>query len=1093
MAKEIENSNGLTKNIEAYKKKVFLNQFIRNTLIFITLFSFIYLIINSIEFSFHLNATSRTVLFYLIFLGLILAVFWILLRPLIKYALYERFMTDEEAGKQIGKLFPEIGDKVLNTIQLSSKSSENKLISATLSQRISQLSVFTFSSGIDYRKNLQYAKYAVLPISTIIIILLLIPNFLTESTSRIINYDKEYSHSLFDVQLKSDLSAFRNEILQVDFNISGQAIPDYFDIHWEGRTQRMSREAANLTYTFPKVNEDLSFYISSGAFKSQTYKVEVKQRPEMKDLKIHLDFPSYTRLSSKEVNNNGNLIVPEGTLAKWEIGCESAEEIHMIWPNDSMAFDSQSSGHFKAQSILNEDSKYEIKLENTYSQNKEPIVYKIDVIKDKYPEINVNVLRDTTLYQFLLFEGRISDDYGFKQMQLVYTYRDQSYKQKVDINPFNSNQKFFCQLNLDSINLSQGESIQYYLSILDNDEINGYKETRSQVLTFQIPDKNTINEDIEKRSAQAKSEMNNIADKAKEIREQIENIREDIKKQNGNSWQEKKKINQLIENKEELEKEINELVEKHKELTEKQNKFKNPNPQLQEKAQQLQKLMDEMLDEETKKLYDELKKLLEEQNDPQELSNTMEDLAQKEKNLEDELERALEMFKRMQFEYKIDETINELSELQEKQEKLSEQTKDKSNSLEDIKKEQEEINSEFDQIEEQMDEMSELNEQLKHPENMQDLSEEENSINEKQDEISEELNKENRKKSSQNQKDAADQMKSMQQKMQNMQAGMQMEMMQENLDHLRDILDNLIKLSFDQEQLMVDFEDVNQSDPRFVSLSQKQLKLRDDAVIIQDSLKSLADRVFQIQSFVTRELNEMNRNIEASLQSLKDRKKAEAVANQQYTMTAINNLSLLLNDVLKQMQSQMAESMGMPQKGQKGKKQNMPDLSQLQKQLNNKIEELKKSGKTGRPLSQELAELAAEQEMIRQQMQQIQDDLNQANDKDGLSKNLQEIIKKMEETETDLVNKNIKQETIRRQQDILNRMLESEDSLREREKDNQREAEVAKDRAKQSRKKFEEYRKAKESELELLQTLPPKMNPYYKEEVNKYFKRLNEQ
>ena len=62
-----------------------------------------------------------------------------------------------------------------------------------------------------------------------------------------------------------------------------------------------------------------------------------------------------------------------------------------------------------------------------------------------------------------------------------------------------------------------------------------------------------------------------------------------------------------------------------------------------------------------------------------------------------------------------------------------------------------------------------------------------------------------------------------------MQSGMEMEMMQENLDNLRDIEDNLIKLSFNQEELMKEFQKINQSDPRFVELSQQQLKLKDDA------------------------------------------------------------------------------------------------------------------------------------------------------------------------------------------------------------------------------------------------------------------------
>ena len=60
-------------------------------------------------------------------------------------------------------------------------------------------------------------------------------------------------------------------------------------------------------------------------------------------------------------------------------------------------------------------------------------------------------------------------------------------------------------------------------------------------------------------------------------------------------------------------------------------------------------------------------------------------------------------------------------------------------------------------------------------------------------------------------------------------------------------------------------------------------------------------------------------------------------------------------------------------------------------------------------------------------------------------------------------------------------------------RDDEREAEQADNVERNLPPEFEEYIKAKQKELELLNTVPPKMNPYYKEEVNKYFRRLNEQ
>lgn len=96
----------------------------------------------------------------------------------------------------------------------------------------------------------------------------------------------------------------------------------------------------------------------------------------------------------------------------------------------------------------------------------------------------------------------------------------------------------------------------------------------------------------------------------------------------------------------------------------------------------------------------------------------------------------------------------------------------------------------------------------------------------------------------------------------------------------------------------------------------------------------------------------------------------------------------------------------------------------------------------------------------------------------------------MEETEVDLVNKRLTRQLIQRQQEILTRLLEAEDAMREQELDEEREGETAKERPREMPPEFEQYLKSKQKEVELLRTLPPKLNPYYKQEVMKYFNRL---
>jgi hypothetical protein len=63
--------------------------------------------------------------------------------------------------------------------------------------------------------------------------------------------------------------------------------------------------------------------------------------------------------------------------------------------------------------------------------------------------------------------------------------------------------------------------------------------------------------------------------------------------------------------------------------------------------------------------------------------------------------------------------------------------------------------------------------------------------------------------------------------------------------------------------------------------------------------------------------------------------------------------------------------------------------------------------------------------------------------------------------------------------------------MREQNLDEERKGEAAKEHTKEIPRAFEEYLRSKEKEVELLKALPVKLFPYYKKEVNEYFKRVN--
>jgi len=345
--------------------------------------------------------------------------------------------------------------------------------------------------------------------------------------------------------------------------------------------------------------------------------------------------------------------------------------------------------------------------------------------------------------------------------------------------------------------------------------------------------------------------------------------------------------------------------------------------------------------------------------------------------------------------------------------------------------------------------------------------------------------------------------------------GGQQEQQEEDMDALRQLLENIVELSFDQERVMKGITATELRDPRFLELGREQRELRGNAKVIEDSLFALSKRVPQIQGTVNREMNAVNSHMDQALEHLgearaTERHKPMATEDQQKAMTALNNLALLLDEALQQMQQQMQSQMqgngqcnkpGGTGSGQ-GKKPSMAKMKAQQEALQKQLEGLRKAleegkkpgqkpgqqnpGGMGMPgMSQQLANLAAQQAAIRKEMQRMAQELNK--DGSGNGNGLNKLAEQMERQEKDIVNKNITQETLSRQQDIMVRLLEAEKAERERELDEKRQSNEGRDMPHADPARFFEHQRSRQREAELLRTVPPGLKPYYKDRVNEYF------
>ncbi len=1079
--------------LRQFKQQALKVKLIKGSIIWITLFIGLALIISITEWIGELSVLGRTIIVSSFLLISLISFLYFIIKPIIQLLNVNSSIKDTEAAKTIGNYFPSISDKLLNLLELSKQDiTLNTLREASLNQRASTLDKIEFVEAVDTTQTKKPFKVFIPLLGIILLLWAAAPSEFSSSATRIINFRTAYiPKAPFAFNITSELSTYQHEDVELTIQLEGSTIPkEAYLIDNNVKTKMISTELGSFQMLFSNIQQSKKLYIEASGYKSKTFHIKVVARPSMNLLSAKITYPQYLNRKPYFINPVGELELPEGSNVSWVLKTQHTNNVTFYYNADTIAAQRISNTDFSVKQPIKSSGFYGFFLSNGEAVQKGKITYSITVIEDELPKIQVQSFIDTLLYKSISIGGQISDDYGITKLLLK--YKKGNNKEKSITLPFNAStnsQQIYTNWFLDSLNLLPGENLSYYIQVFDNDQVNGYKSSKSQVMQLKVPSKKELDEKLSKGERNQKATINKAKQKSTELRKKLDKAAEEIKGKKELSWEDKQNIKELLKEKEKLNEKIEELKKKNELLNMQRNQLQKPSEELKKKAEQLQNLMNELLDEETKKLYDKLQKLLEKQAEAKEVQSMLNDIQHKEMNLEEELERTLELFKRLQVEQNLEKLTEDLNELAKKQDSLALSTKDKTNSTDDLKKEQEEIEKKFNELQEKLEETKEQNSELKRPESFEDTSGDEEAIEKEINESKENLDKKSRKKSSQNQKNSSNNMKKLAKKLDKMQGSMQMQQMQEDIRNLRAILENLITLSYTQEEVMVAFRAVNQSNPRFVTLSEQQLKIKEDSKIVKDSLLSLASRVMSISSFVTRELNEMDAQLNKSAVAIKDRKKALATGYQQFSMTSMNNLALMLDNVLQQMQENMADAMG---KGKGDKKQPMPGMSELQEQLNKEIRSLQKSGKSGKELSQELAKLAAKQEMIRKSLREAEEKLgNKPGGKEGsMPGDLGNLQKQMEQTELDLVNKNLTRDLQRRQQQILTRLLEAEKALREQEMELKRESKSAIQYEKELPKAFEEYLKQKEQEIELIKTIPPKLHPYYKKEVNEYFNRL---
>lgn len=907
-------------------------------------------------------------------------------------------------------------------------------------------------------------------------------------------------------------------------------------------------------FELPSVKRSLEFYAESPwhseFVRTDVGRIAVIDRPMIRALQGKVIQPAYTGLAPIQLTEqNADISCLVGSRA--EISISANKEIasaRIVMLKSSQALSADSNAHLprsdtaiipmtvnnregSAAFTVSSSGLYWIELKDKEGQSSaDPIRYSISVQSDGYPSISlIEPITDTQLGKeaTLNMRAAITDDYGFSQLAIRYRLAESRYAMpeknfntvQIPLNNVGNSAEVPYIWDLNKLGISPEDRYEFYMEVFDNDRVTGPKSAKTAILSVRLPSLDEVFRQAQQTQKDAAKELEQVMKKAEDVAKDMEQLQRDLMKQKQMQadWKDKKKMEDLLKQQEQVQQKLQDVQQKLEDMTQKLQENKALSPETLNKYMELQKLMQKI---DSKELQEAMKKMQEamQQMSPEQMQQAMKNYKFNEEDFRKQIERTMQMLKRIQTEQKIDELTKRAEELQRQQEQLEKQSENTNpndkNAREEMAKKQDALKDDFKKLTDELKEMQKMMKEagLEKQQNVMDemkkaMDQLNQEMTEKQMEQSEQqMEQGDMQEAQKNMKNAAQNMKNFAQGMKKMKQEMRKNMNREVARQMQQSMNDMMQLSKKQEQLMKESQQMDPNSTKFSQNAQEQQKLQEQMMNLANRMNQLGQKSFAVTPEMGKQMGDAMRNMQGAQQSLEQRNSFQAGQQQQQAMSSMNQAMGQMQQMMQKMNGgkNPGDGEGEGEDGDPnnpgGKKpggkggfmQRLQQAANMQQGINQSMQQM---GQNGQQLSQqqqgELGRLAAQQGKVQKSIEELASEQKQANgDKKALG-NLEKLAEEMKEVLTDMQSGNITEETKRRQDKILSRLLDASRSMNERDYEKTRESRSGEDvnRKSPSALNLDEM-ESKRAMQDLLRSMQQGYTKDYEQLIRQYFEQL---
>ena len=409
-------------------------------------------------------------------------IYFALLRPLLKR------ITDTRLARLIEERTPGVEDRLVTAVEYASE--ENSRISPALVSRLHR-DANSVSASVDIRnvirrsRLLLYGGAALASLLLFTAVLKFGPREISEGVAQLVTPTTlAASPNAMSIKVRPGTARVPKgsdqDIIATLVNFDSQTVTIYArplgsKQDFQGQTMEPAKARSDFRFQVFNIQDSLEYFIESNTIRSEVYKLNVVDLPYVKQLDLTLNFPAFTNLPAKTIEDGGDIAALKGTVATITAKLSGKVRAARIVFTDGKKTEMRLQGaEFVGELTVTADASYYIELVSTdgeaYRGSNE---YDISVLADQPPVISFDKPgrdKKATNLEEVFTQARAEDDYGVVSMDLHFSVNGGEEK-KVNLQQLTRDSArsltgaytFF----LEEFHLKPGDFISYYAKARD--------------------------------------------------------------------------------------------------------------------------------------------------------------------------------------------------------------------------------------------------------------------------------------------------------------------------------------------------------------------------------------------------------------------------------------------------------------------------------------------------------------------------------------------------------------------------------------------------------------------------------------------------